>query len=189
MNFEKWPHFSRGFKDVSEAKCIYDFCISRRPQLILEIGRRMGVSTRLFAMAAKEWDGQVISVDGAPNPYVPKILNEMGLTHFVTLIDKWSPWIEPDPDWEIELLYIDGDHTYIATLVDYHYFNFFVPAGGLIAFHDCLHKPVKAAIDAAARRDRLKHLETIGNLAVFLKTDQRRRRVYYQFPNVEFKTI
>jgi hypothetical protein len=113
----------------------------------------------------------------------------MGLAHFVELIDNWSPWVIPDPAWEIDLLYIDGDHTYIATLVDYHYFNFFVPAGGLIAFHDCLHKPVKAAIEAAGRRDRLKHLETVGNLAVFEKTDTRTRRVYFQFPNVEFQTI
>lgn len=189
MNFEKWPHFTRGFKDVSEAQALYDFCISRRPQLILEIGRRMGVSTRLFATAVKEWDGHVISFDGAPQAYVSKILDEMGLTYFVELIDQWSPWIVPDPNWEIDLLYIDGDHTYIATLVDYHYFYFFVPTGGLIAFHDCLHPPVKKAIEAAVRRDRLKHLETAGNLTIFEKTDTRARRVYFQFPNVEFETI
>lgn len=188
MNFEKWPHFTRGFKDVSEAQALYDFCISRRPQLILEIGRRMGVSTRLFATAVKEWDGRVISIDGAPQVFVPKVLDEMGLSHFVEFIDQWSPWITPDSEWRIELLYINGDHTYIATLADYHFFNFFVSTGGLIVFHDCLHKPVTQAITAARQRDNLKHLETIGNLAVFEKTDKA-RRVYYQFRNTEFETI
>jgi predicted O-methyltransferase YrrM len=188
MNFEKWPYFTRGFKDVSEARCLYDFCISRRPQLILEIGRRFGVSTRLFATAVSKWDGRVISIDGAPRDYVPKVLDEMGLTYFVDLIDQWSPWIVLDPAWVIDLLYIDGDHTYIATLADYHYFNFFVPTGGLIVFHDCLHKPVTQAITTARQRDSLRHLETVGNLAVFEKTDKA-RRVYHQFANVEFETI
>lgn len=188
MNFEKWPYFTRGFKDVSEAQLLYDFCVSRRPKLILEIGRRMGVSTRLFAMAVEKWDGRVISIDGAPQAYVPKVLEEMGLSYLVKLIDQWSPWITPDPEWRIELLYIDGDHTFVPALVDYHYFGFFVPTGGLIAFHDCLHPPVKKAIETAARRDRLKHLETSGNLAIYEKTDKP-RRVYYQFPNTEFRTI
>jgi predicted O-methyltransferase YrrM len=188
MNFEKWPYFDRGFKDVSEAQCLHDYCLSRQPHLILEIGRRFGVSTRLFATAVSKWDGRVVSVDGGPREYVPKMLEEMGLSYYVELIDQWSPWIVPDPNWIIELLYIDGDHTHIATLVDYHYFNFFVPTGGLIAFHDCLHPPVKKAIETVARRDRLKHLETVGNLSIFEKTDKP-RRVYYQFRNEEFKTI
>jgi predicted O-methyltransferase YrrM len=188
MNFEKWPHFTRGFKDVSEAQLLYDYCNARKPRLILEIGRRFGVSTRLFAMVAREVGGKVISLDGAPQSFVPKVLEDLGLTAYVDLVDQWSPWINPDPEWRIELLYIDGDHTFVPTLVDYHYFGFFVPTGGLIAFHDCLHPPVKKAIETVARRDRLKHLETVGNLAIFEKTDKP-RRVYYQFPNVEFETI
>jgi len=188
MKFEKWPYFTRGFKDVEEAQVLWNYANAVQPKLILEIGRRFGVSTRLFALIAQRHGGRVVSIDGAPRDFVPKILDEMGLSGFVELVDKWSPWIDPDPNWEIDLLYIDGDHTHVATLADYHYFNFFVPPGGLIAIHDCLHPPVKKAIEEVRRRDRLKHLDTAGNLAVFEKTDKA-RRVYYQFRNETFPTI
>lgn len=180
MNFEEWPYFKRGFKDVSEAQCLWDFCISRRPQLVLEIGRYMGVSTRLFALAVQKWNGKVISIDGKPNPYVPKVLDGMGLSSFVELINKWSPWINPDVNWKVDMLYLDGDHTYIATLVDYHYFNFFVKPNGLIMFHDCLRPSIKKVINSAIRRDKLKRIKKVNNLVVFQKTELYSRRVNYQ---------
>ncbi len=39
-------------------------------------------------------------------------------------------------DGEISMLWIDGDHTYEATKIDFKGWSRFVPSGGLVLFHD-----------------------------------------------------
>lgn len=39
-------------------------------------------------------------------------------------------------DGEISILWIDGDHTYEATKIDFEGWSRFVPSGGLVLFHD-----------------------------------------------------
>jgi len=187
-NFSEWKNFSKGFTDIKEAEILWKVCINTNPKLILEIGRRLGMSTRLFAMIAKENCGRVISVDGNPLTSAEVMLTNEGLIDHVDFINHWSPWIEFDPSWELDFLYIDGDHKYISALVDYHVFNFFVKPGGIIAFHDAKYPPVAEAIKQACKRDRLEHIDSAKQMAIFKKADKA-RRVYFQFPNYEFKTI
>jgi hypothetical protein len=42
---------------------------------------------------------------------------------------------------KLDLLFIDGDHTYDGVKSDYLKYNKFVRPGGLIAFHDIIHAP------------------------------------------------
>lgn len=185
-NFREWPNLNKGFVTPEEAEVLWKVCIEKQPKQILEIGRRMGMSTALFGLVAKESDGRVFSVDGIANPNAEKLLERHGIRGRVRLINDWSPWVQFDFSWDLDFLYIDGDHRYISTVVDYHVFNYFVKTGGYIAFHDSKYPYVKRAIDEVVKRDKLKPIAEQDQLTVWQKTDKE-RRVYYQFSNTEFK--
>ena len=171
--------WKKGFTDFREAELLWNMCMMHRPKWILEIGRNTGVSTLLFAMALRKTGGEkLISIDGHVNPLAEHKLEKHGLKDYVQLINQWSPWILFEESWEVDLLYIDGDHTYISALVDYHYFNYFVKRNGLIAFHDANRKTVARAIKEAVRRDKLKKVGKVCELAVFQKAANAREANY-----------
>ena len=41
---------------------------------------------------------------------------------------------------KLDLLFIDGDHTYKSVLCDWLIYKNFVAKGGIVAFHDCIGK-------------------------------------------------
>ncbi len=126
---------------------------------VVEIGSFKGLSTSWLAHGCKEGKrGKVTAVDhfsGSPEhqsgqPYQDKDILEKGSTlpSFQANINKQSlqdhvtvrlgasteaikGWSEP-----IRLLFIDGDHSYEASKLDFESWSPFVPVGGLIAFHD-----------------------------------------------------
>jgi predicted O-methyltransferase YrrM len=83
---------------------------------------------------------------------------------------EWSPWVNWNPEDKIDFLFIDGDHSFIAAIVDYHYFNYFVNKGGLIGFHDVNIKGVRDAIDTIKERDKIEYLETADRLELYKKS-------------------
>ena len=42
-------------------------------------------------------------------------------------------------DKKLDMLFIDGDHSFEGVYADYHIYSSFVKKGGIIAFHDCLN--------------------------------------------------
>ena len=184
-NFKAIPHFSRGFCSVDEAETLWNACIDKKPKQILEFGRRCGISTTLFGLIAKIFDGIVYSLDGTPRPEAENNLKQYGVSNRVKLINDWSPWVNFDFSWDLDILYIDGDHKYVSALVDYHVFNYFLKKGGYVVFHDSEYRPVAEAIKQIVKRDRLKSIANANQLTVWEKTDKQ-KRVYYQFPNYEF---
>ena len=127
------------------------------PKSIVEIGRMGGGSTLLFGTIAKKHDGKLYSIDGDKRNFNEKILSDLSLNENVELIYRWSPWV----NWEkeIDFLFIDGDHSFISVLMDYHYFNFFVKKDGFIAFHDINLKEVTDAIELIRKRDPLEEIK------------------------------
>jgi predicted O-methyltransferase YrrM len=163
----------------SEMLLILQACLVEKPKLILEIGVRNGLSTRFFAAVAERLDGQVISIEGDLKPEVMENLKLLNLSHRVSIINKWSPWIGIIPNWEIDLLLIDGDHEFVSVLMDYHFFNYYVNEGGLIVFHDCDMKDVQRAIAEVEHRDKLEKVLWVPRIAMFRKTLPR-KKVYFQ---------
>jgi len=144
----------------------------------VEIGRMNGISTRVLGALCKGNDGELISFDGASAKGVQSKLELMNLHKNVKLKEGWVPWIEPDFSWDIDFLFIDGDHTYISILVDYHYFNYFVKTGGYIAVHDMNMAESQQAMKNIMKRDRLEHICTVGRLGLYKKIAKREEKYF-----------
>jgi len=154
---------------VEIASLLYT-CEVIKPKYIVEIGRMQGRSTRMFATVAKKHSGSVLSIDGADPKGVLTRLTALKLQDVVELKKEWSPWVSFTPR-EIDLLFIDGDHSWISTVVDYHYFNFFVRKNGIIVFHDVNMVEVRDAIAAILKRDNLKLITTNSRVSIYQKTE------------------
>ncbi|MHA1816266.1 MAG: class I SAM-dependent methyltransferase [Candidatus Heimdallarchaeaceae archaeon] len=148
------------------------------PKFTIEIGRMNGISTRLLAALCKGNGGKMVSFDGLSAKGVQGKLELMNLDKYVTLVEGWVPWIKPDFSWDIDFLFIDGDHTYISILVDYHYFNYFVKKGGYIAIHDMNMKESQEAMQNIMSRDKLEHICSVGRLGIYKKTVEREEKYF-----------
>lgn len=163
---------SAGGLHVSEMLYLSRLCNRHECKAFLEIGRKLGTSTRLFALHASVREGRVVSIDGNAQHmgFVVKKLEEHGLEGYVEMITAFSPWVPFDMQWVFDCLLIDGNHSYIPTLVDYHTFNYFVRQGGLVAFHDVHLNPVNEAMLQAAKTDSMEMLGRHKSLQVWMKT-------------------
>lgn len=105
---------------------------------VLEIGVHCGISTTAFLAGLEEHGGRLYSVDVHPScRYV-----HYGHPQWVF----YCPWAGdvPTPDLPLDVLYIDGDHSYAAVLND---LNTWGPHAKLILCHDATWPDVRKAID------------------------------------------
>ena len=58
-----------------------------------------------------------------------------GSSHDTSSVEKVDKILESE---KLDLLFIDGDHTYKSVLCDWLLYKNFVSKGGVIAFHDCV---------------------------------------------------
>ena len=136
---------------------LYALARNARPKVIVEIGAFIGVSAIYFAQAMEDNDepsGKVYSIDlFEPHPESPLLpfrienpleiaadnVKRAGLEHRVSFIkgNSYSVAARLLPTLDgIDILFIDGDHTYKGALRDYNTFHAAVRKGGLIVFHD-----------------------------------------------------
>ena len=171
----------RSFSGLKPAEnlLIWRLCHNLAPMLLVEVGRQFGISTKALGLIAKRFHGKVISFDGNPRPGVPKVLRDLGILDNVELIDEYTPWIQADFDWKIDFLLLDGDHDCISTLVDYHFFNYFLRKGGLVAFHDRNQIDVQEALQLIIKRDQIEYVDRVDKLAIYRKILDR-EMVYFQ---------
>lgn len=101
-----------------------------------EIGMRNGLSTMAFLMAADETNGRVYSMDVDPCPQGQHNIREVGLAVNHTFIHANSQTGEVEFPEPLDILYIDGDHSYEGVKADYELHAPKVRPGGLIFFHD-----------------------------------------------------
>ena len=60
-----------------------------------------------------------------------------GLSHETSCVEKIDKVLNGE---KLDLLFIDGDHTYKSVLCDWLIYKNFVAKGGIVAFHDCIGK-------------------------------------------------
>ena len=122
-----------------------------KPETCVEIGSARGNSTCAIAMGLKENGGGRLY---ATDPHMPtdwndtysvntlEILSEnirtLGLTGHAEIIralstDAAATWTRP-----IDLIFIDGDHSYEGVKRDWDLFVKHVPPFGMVVFHDTL---------------------------------------------------
>lgn len=117
------------------------------PRRLIEIGSAMGGTLFLLAHILKP--EKIVSIDlpggafggGYPSWKIPfyKSLGNKGAikliradSHDKNTVFKTKSFIHGDAD----LLFIDGDHTYLGVKKDFQMYSPFIHKGGLIAFHD-----------------------------------------------------
>lgn len=133
--------------------------------LILEIGGEYGMSASLFAKAAPQ-TVDIVTIDLFPGDLQSQHMANLaeagflGRTHAIKANSREAAesWPTATPSGtEIDLLFIDGDHTYDGVVADIVGWIPYVKPGGFVIFHDAtpstnltphpLHYEVNRAID------------------------------------------
>jgi predicted O-methyltransferase YrrM len=126
----------------------------RRPRAVLEIGTDAGGTLLLLTLAAAP-DAVIISIDlrwrqvGSPW-YYPRFAVQPQQMHLLRANSH-----APDSlarvraillDRPLDMLFIDGDHTYEGAKADWQMYGPLVASGGLIAFHDLIRHPLAPGV-------------------------------------------
>jgi predicted O-methyltransferase YrrM len=164
-NVDRWPERVRGFEDlaflfssnqlnhgvaslqIDEAALLFRLARDVESGPIAEIGRFKGGSTMVFASALPvgvelwSYDFHVALRPDMPGPELDAelqaALERYGLEGKVHLLVADSRTAEPPPG-ELELLFIDGDHSYEGARADFDRWSRFVRSGGHVLFHDAV---------------------------------------------------
>ena len=174
----KWAGI--GAINVLESFAIFKCSEREKFKNLLEIGRFKGRSTLLQSIIAKKNGGVLFSIDPRSSVGLSKSFKELGLLDYIVFEDNWSPWVKlPLPMDQIDFLFVDGDHSFISVLVDYHFFYYFVKKGGIIGFHDMGKPEVREAVDKIIERDHLEEICRIKQLCLYRKVHEDKER-YFQ---------
>jgi predicted O-methyltransferase YrrM len=168
-----------GGSELGLAMTLFSLAVSIRAASIVEVGRFKGFSTLALASALKfvdaGWDEpaqhkqrpdvnyatfeapkprRVISIDPFPTEEATRLIERAGLTDYVAFVNHASQAVQVAG--EIDLLFIDGDHSYEGCVHDVMKYVPFVRPGGYFILHDYYgwyegdgqnKSPIKRAVD------------------------------------------
>jgi predicted O-methyltransferase YrrM len=162
---EQWPQEVRGFEDlaflfssnqlshgvaslqIDEAALLYRLGRDATTGPIVEIGRFKGGSTFIFASSMRDgvelwsYDFHVALRPDMPGEQLDAELRDAltryGLAHKVHMIVGDSRSAAP-PHRPLEVLFIDGDHSYDGAKADYERWSELVRPGGHMLLHDAV---------------------------------------------------
>lgn len=123
---------------------------------VLEIGSYQGKSTAILAGAAKlAGDSRIAAIDPLHEEHLianaadrgfnslraafDHNLSSRGLREMVDFRQDFSQNVSPTWDRPLRFLWIDGDHRYDGTVIDFEGFAPHLADGGIVAFHDTLN--------------------------------------------------
>lgn len=151
-------HTVDGWLDNEEAELLYRTALEARGNIV-EIGSYHGRSTCVLALAAREANAQVYSIDphtpADEQPYsnadhaimLANIVNQ-GLAQWVYITNFASPDVASIWQGHIGMVFIDGDHTQVQA--DFDAWDRHLPE--YVAFHDAATlESVKAVINGALK--------------------------------------
>jgi predicted O-methyltransferase YrrM len=164
-NVRAWPNGVRGFEDlaflfssnqlnhgvaslqIDEAALLYRLGRDATTGPLAEIGRFKGGSTFVFASAMPagvelwSYDFHVALRPDMPGAQLDAelsaALERYGLAEKVHLLVADSRLADPPPA-PLEVLFIDGDHSYAGAKADFERWGAFVKPGGHLLFHDAV---------------------------------------------------
>lgn len=146
--YDAWVPWNSGLG--AGAHVLYAMVRALSPSVIVEIGSARGKSSCALAMACKHNDkGKVYAIDphtinawtdkGVGNDteqFLRARLTEYGLDPWCEVIRATS--LDAAADWtrQVDLLFIDGDHTYEGVKTDFDLFRPWLGPDALVVFHD-----------------------------------------------------
>jgi cephalosporin hydroxylase len=148
----------------------------KSPRLILEIGTADGGTLLLFTKVL-QLDGTIISIDLSGNRFdrypdwkIPlyesyknnnqRIVIIRGSSHDKEIYYNITNLLSKIE--KLDVLFIDGDHSYNGVLNDYNLYSKLVKKDGIIAFHDIVPG----------------NISTVGGVPIFWNTIKREKRTY-----------
>ena len=117
---------------------MYNLAWQMNAQLVVEIGLGPGDSTSVFLLAMRATKGKLISIDIQPQPVAEQKVDRLGLRDHWEFICKPSQVVarEWPRDRKIDILLVDGLHTYNQIKLEYRLFKPLMKDGGYMLFHD-----------------------------------------------------
>ncbi len=166
----------------SEITTFIDTVAARRPKTMLEIGTAAGGTLLLLTLAAAP-DAIIISVDlpgverfGGSYPlwkreFFPRFVVPSQQLHLLRSDSHALSTLQTVQsilaNRQLDLLFIDGDHTYSGVRTDWQMYGPLVAPDGLIAFHDILPQPPESGCEVSAfwleLKERFGHQEIIAD--------------------------
>ncbi len=130
---------------------LYGLARSKKPKVCVEIGSARGKSACFIGLALlRNGGGKLYAID--PHnptdwndtnavdsfPIINRHLQAAGVAEFVEIIRKTS--VDAAKDWKqkIDLIFIDGDHSYEGVKRDWELFLPYLSEFGVVVFHDTI---------------------------------------------------
>jgi predicted O-methyltransferase YrrM len=117
---------------------LFNLVLALQAQLVVEIGLGPGDSTSVFLLALKQTGGQLISIDIHEQPVAERKVDIVGERARWTFIHKPSEEAAKEwpPNRKIDILLIDGKHSYNQVKLEYKLYKPLMQKGGYVLFHD-----------------------------------------------------
>lgn len=141
--------FSSGLGD--SAFLLYGLARSLKPRVAVEIGSARGKSASYVGRALKEnGSGKLYAIDPHTRTdwndiesvdtlsLMRRNLKSLGVESQVEIVREMSHSVATRWSLPIDLLFIDGDHSYDGVKRDWELFSPFVTSFGLVVFHDTI---------------------------------------------------
>jgi hypothetical protein len=123
---------------AGHALLLYNLTWQMNAQLVVEIGLGPGDSTSVFLLAMQATGGKLVSIDIEAKPLAERKVDLLGLRDHWEFICKPSEIVARE--WKLErkidILLVDGLHTYNQVKLEYRLFKPLMKKGGYMLFHD-----------------------------------------------------
>lgn len=146
----------------SEFVPFLEILLEMRPSTILEIGTHKGGTLFLLTRTLAQ-SGHIVSIDLPGGPFgggfspwrIPLYRFFSGKRQSMSLMRANSHLPGTVKQFEqitagrlLDVLFIDGDHSYDGVKKDFEYYSPYVKAGGIIVFHDIVEGPMAGGVHA-----------------------------------------
>lgn len=174
-----------GMLTTHEVDCLYRLGqFNDRQGVIVEIGSWKGKSTVALGLgAAKVHSEKIYAID--PHRIMPEEgyledteaeflanIKRAGVDHQVVPMIMTSQAAAAQWDKPIRLLWIDGDHRYEPTKLDFSLWEPHLVEGGILAMHDTIRKPGPKRVlwEQVFSSDRFQEIAIVDNITAVRKT-------------------
>lgn len=179
--------------NVRQAAYLFGLIRRMDAKKVIEIGRQWGGSAVLIAAAMREqgefwsiadpaeldWDLEKRgrTLDRPVEEQVAQVCSRFGITAHIVADDPRTVEVETG---EVDLVMIDGDHTYEAAMSDFERFGRRVRLGGAVLFDDAVYDDfcepahtadVKRVVADVAGRGDFREVKTVKRLVHFERVD------------------
>lgn len=128
---------------------VYLYRLTKNKSIVIEIGSYIGASACCFGAAMKEFGtGKLFCIDtwkndamseGNWDTYAEFSKNTVNFSKFITPIRGFSTEVVEqvaNQTTTLDLLFIDGDHSYEGVKADWEAYQHFLKPGSIVIFHD-----------------------------------------------------